>query len=191
MRVRPYVSWHSRCLILDGLAFLAWIRHATLACYKALVKKNPKVSLISIPAWSQPSEILMQASAPLGNNGVTRLSWAVCFSHRFTFGIVQTGQGCPESIFRGRDPRTRSHREKLEYLRAFNTGCVSMGTSSPAMISRRVRVRGRTQVEAGSRTVLGIGPGTSPPTSDQILSLTSPAAPVELVNQVTGHLRLL
>ncbi|KAI8098658.1 peptidyl-tRNA hydrolase [Halteromyces radiatus] len=33
---------------------------------------------------------------------------------------------------------------------------------------------GRTQIAAGSRTVLGVGPG-----------------PVELLNQVTGHLKLL
>ncbi|KAH9176962.1 peptidyl-tRNA hydrolase II domain-containing protein [Lactarius sanguifluus] len=42
------------------------------------------------------------------------------------------------------------------------------------LCARSIQDAGRTQVEAGSRTVLGIGP-----------------APVELINQVTGHLRLL
>ena len=48
-----------------------------------------------------------------------------------------------------------------------------MGVSSlPTKISRGVCIRGRTQVEAGSRTVLGIGPGVFPTTSDEILPLT-------------------
>jgi len=42
------------------------------------------------------------------------------------------------------------------------------------LCARSIQDAGRTQVEAGSRTVLGIGP-----------------APVELVNLVTEHLRLL
>ena len=48
-----------------------------------------------------------------------------------------------------------------------------MCTSSfPANLSRRVCVRGRTQVEAGSRTVLGIGPGVSLSHEYEILPLT-------------------
>jgi len=42
------------------------------------------------------------------------------------------------------------------------------------LCARVVHDAGRTQIAAGSSTVLGIGPG-----------------PVSLVNQVTGHLRLL
>jgi len=40
--------------------------------------------------------------------------------------------------------------------------------------ARSIQDAGRTQIAAGSRTVLGIGP-----------------APVKLINQVTGHLKLL
>ena len=54
-----------------------------------------------------------------------------------------------------------------------------------------IGIRGRTQVEAGSRTVLGIGPGRPPAAPDRMLLNSFSAAPVELVNQVTGHLRLL
>ncbi|PWN40856.1 peptidyl-tRNA hydrolase II [Ceraceosorus guamensis] len=42
------------------------------------------------------------------------------------------------------------------------------------LCARSIRDAGRTQVAAGSRTVLGIGPG-----------------PVKLIDQVTGHLKLL
>ncbi|KAG1825626.1 peptidyl-tRNA hydrolase, partial [Suillus subaureus] len=42
------------------------------------------------------------------------------------------------------------------------------------LCARSILDAGRTQIAAGSRTVLGIGP-----------------APVDLINQVTGHLKLL
>ncbi|CAG7846174.1 SubName: Full=Related to exostosin-like 3 {ECO:0000313/EMBL:CCA70080.1} [Serendipita indica DSM 11827] len=42
------------------------------------------------------------------------------------------------------------------------------------LVARVIQDAGRTQIEAGSRTVLGIGPG-----------------PVKLIDQVTGHLKLL
>jgi len=92
--------------------------HATLACYKALVKKNPKL----VRHWevTGESKIALKAS---------------------------------------------SEDEILE-LEAI--------AKSLNLCARSIEDAGRTQVEAGSRTVLGIGP-----------------APVELVNSVTGHLRLL
>ncbi|KAH9075798.1 peptidyl-tRNA hydrolase PTH2-domain-containing protein, partial [Lactarius deliciosus] len=90
--------------------------HATLACYKALVKKNPKL----VRHW----EVTGQAKIAL---------------------------------------KASSEEEILE-LEAI--------AKSLNLCARSIQDAGRTQVEAGSRTVLGIGPG-------------------ELVNQVTGHLRLL
>ncbi|KAL7410018.1 peptidyl-tRNA hydrolase [Mrakia frigida] len=42
------------------------------------------------------------------------------------------------------------------------------------LCARDIQDAGRTQIAAGSRTVLGIGPG-----------------PVRLINEVTGHLKLL
>jgi len=92
--------------------------HATLACYKTLVKKNPKL----VRHW----EVTGQAKIAL---------------------------------------KVSSEEEILE-LEAL--------AKSLNLCARPIQDAGRTQVEAGSRTVLGIGP-----------------APVELVNQVTGHLRLL
>ncbi|KAI0005470.1 peptidyl-tRNA hydrolase PTH2-domain-containing protein [Russula compacta] len=92
--------------------------HATLACYKALVKTNPKL----VHHW----EVTGQAKIAL---------------------------------------KASSEEEMLE-LEAI--------AKSLNLCARSIQDAGRTQVEAGSRTVLGIGP-----------------APVELVNQVTGHLRLL
>ncbi|KAI0296609.1 peptidyl-tRNA hydrolase, partial [Russula brevipes] len=93
-------------------------QHATLACYKALVKKNPKL----VRHW----EVTGQTKIAL---------------------------------------KASSEDEILE-LEAI--------AKSLNLCARSIQDAGRTQVEAGSRTVLAIGP-----------------APVELVNQVTGHLRLL
>ncbi|EIM92824.1 peptidyl-tRNA hydrolase II, partial [Stereum hirsutum FP-91666 SS1] len=92
--------------------------HATLACYKALVKANPKL----VQHW----ERIGQAKIAL---------------------------------------KASSEDELLE-LEAI--------AKSLNLCARSIQDAGRTQVDPGSRTVLGIGP-----------------APVELINQVTGHLRLL
>ncbi|KAG1715785.1 hypothetical protein ID866_1361 [Astraeus odoratus] len=92
--------------------------HATLACYKALIKSNPKL----VQHWERTG----QAKIAL---------------------------------------RSSSEDELLE-LEAF--------AKSLNLCARSILDAGRTQIAAGSRTVLGIGP-----------------APVDLVNQVTGHLKLL
>jgi PTH2 family peptidyl-tRNA hydrolase len=92
--------------------------HATLACYKALTKKNSKL----VRHWEV--------------TGQTKIALKV------------------------------SSEEEILELEAI--------AKSLNLCARSIQDAGRTQVEAGSRTVLGIGP-----------------APVELINQVTGHLRLL
>ncbi|KAA1468581.1 PTH2-domain-containing protein [Dentipellis sp. KUC8613] len=92
--------------------------HATLACYKALSKKNPKL----LQHWER------------------------------------TGQA--KIVLKG------TSEEQLMELEAI--------AKSLNLCARHIEDAGRTQVEPGSRTVLGIGP-----------------APVDLINQVTGHLRLL
>ncbi|EIN13590.1 peptidyl-tRNA hydrolase [Punctularia strigosozonata HHB-11173 SS5] len=92
--------------------------HATLACYKALVKKNPKL----VAHWERTG----QAKIALKANS----------------------------------------EEQLEELEAM--------AKSLNLCARAIHDAGRTEVAAGTRTVLGIGPG-----------------PVELVNRVTGKLRLL
>ncbi|EGN98579.1 hypothetical protein SERLA73DRAFT_123864 [Serpula lacrymans var. lacrymans S7.3] len=93
-------------------------QHATLACYKALAKKNPQ--LLQHWEYTGQAKIALKAS---------------------------------------------SEDELLE-LEAI--------AKSLNLCARSIQDAGRTQIAAGSRTVLGIGP-----------------APVELINEVTGHLRLL
>ncbi|KAI6153312.1 peptidyl-tRNA hydrolase 2 [Pisolithus tinctorius] len=92
--------------------------HATLACYKALMKTNPKL----VQHWER------------------------------------TGQA--KIALRG------SSEDELLELEAI--------AKSLNLCARSILDAGRTQIAAGSRTVLGIGP-----------------APVDLINQVTGHLKLL
>lgn len=92
--------------------------HATLACYKALMKTNPRL----VQHWERTG----QAKIAL---------------------------------------RSSSEDELLE-LEAI--------AKSLNLCARSILDAGRTQIAAGSRTVLGIGP-----------------APVDLINQVTGHLKLL
>ncbi|KAG6371656.1 peptidyl-tRNA hydrolase II [Boletus reticuloceps] len=96
--------------------------HATLACYKALMKTNPKSACLT--------------------------SLAINSSRQAKIAL-----------------RGSSEEELLE-LEAI--------AKSLNLCARSILDAGRTQIAAGSRTVLGIGP-----------------APVELVNQVTRHLKLL
>ncbi|KAF9243811.1 peptidyl-tRNA hydrolase, partial [Melanogaster broomeanus] len=99
-------------------------QHATLACYKALLKTNPQAS----------------CSASLVQH------WE------------RTGQA--KIALRG------SSEDELLELEAI--------AKSLNLCARSILDAGRTQIAAGSRTVLGIGP-----------------APTDLINQVTGHLKLL
>ncbi|KAI0936067.1 hypothetical protein AcV5_004303 [Taiwanofungus camphoratus] len=92
--------------------------HATLACYKALLKTNPSL----LQHWERTGQAKIALKA--------------------------------------------SSEEQLLELEAI--------AKSVNLCARAIHDAGRTQIAAGSRTVLGIGPG-----------------PVELVNRVTGKLRLL
>ncbi|KAJ8586828.1 peptidyl-tRNA hydrolase [Rhizopogon salebrosus TDB-379] len=92
--------------------------HATLACYKALLRTNPEL----LQHWER------------------------------------TGQA--KIALKG------SSEDELLELEGI--------AKSLNLCARSILDAGRTQIAAGSRTVLGIGP-----------------APVDLVNQVTGHLKLL
>jgi hypothetical protein len=89
---------------------------------------------------------------------------------RLTLDTTKSGQNRLEGVFGGRNHGTRGPGKELESLCAFHSGCVSHG----AMFCVRSGVteylfRGRTQVEAGSTTVLGIGPGKSPVVSGKVL----------------------
>ncbi|KZT52777.1 PTH2-domain-containing protein [Calocera cornea HHB12733] len=92
--------------------------HATLACYKALSKSNPRL----LKHWERT-------------------------------GQAKIALKCDSE-------------EELLVLQA--------KAQSLSLCARTIQDAGRTQIAAGSRTVLGIGP-----------------APVRLVNQVTGKLKLL
>lgn len=59
------------------------------------------------------------------------------------------------------------------------------------LCARSIQDAGRTQIAAGSRTVLGIGPGKSSKEDFAVRCLTLLTAPVEIINKVTGKLRLL
>ncbi|KZT74840.1 PTH2-domain-containing protein [Daedalea quercina L-15889] len=92
--------------------------HATLACYKALLKTNPGL----LRHWERTGQAKIALKA-------------------------------------------KSEEDLLE---------LEAAAKSLNLCARAIHDAGRTQIAAGSRTVLGIGP-----------------APVELVNRVTGKLRLL
>ncbi|KAI9572670.1 peptidyl-tRNA hydrolase 2 [Boletus coccyginus] len=108
--------------------------HATLACYKALMKTNPKL----VQHWERTGYV-----------------WSSCLASLKTNLSRQA-----KIALRG------SSEEELLELEAI--------AKSLNLCARSILDAGRTQIAAGSRTVLGIGP-----------------APVQLVNQVTGHLTLL
>ncbi|KAI0067854.1 PTH2-domain-containing protein [Artomyces pyxidatus] len=96
----------------------AQCRHATLACYKALARSNPRI----LKQWEQGGQAKVAVR---------------CSSEEELLEI-------------------QAHAQRL-----------NLGAQS-------IRDAGRTQITAGSRTVLGVGPG-----------------PARLINQVTGKLRLL
>ncbi|KAL9715753.1 hypothetical protein Ac2012v2_000195 [Leucoagaricus gongylophorus] len=98
--------------------YLILCRHATLACYKALMEKNPKL----VSHWERTGQAKIALRA--------------------------------------------SSEDQLVELEAI--------AKSLNLCARSIHDAGHTQVEAGTRTVVAIGP-----------------APVPLVNQVTGKLRLL
>ncbi|ELU44897.1 PTH2 domain-containing protein [Rhizoctonia solani AG-1 IA] len=78
-----------------------------------------------------------------------------------SLGAIRAAQNCVEMRFGGGATVVTSNGTKPQPLCEIYSGCCS----------------GRTQIAAGSRTVLGIGPVMS--------------GPVSLINQVTGKLKLL
>ncbi|PWN29481.1 peptidyl-tRNA hydrolase II [Jaminaea rosea] len=105
-------------LKMDKGKIAAQCSHATLACYKSMLKSNPKL-----------------------------------LKHWETIGQAKVALKCPSE-------------EEMNRLEA--------QARSLGLCAKSIRDAGRTQVAAGSKTVLGIGPG-----------------PVKIVNEVTGHLKLL
>ncbi|CAO1628295.1 unnamed protein product [Parajaminaea phylloscopi] len=105
-------------LKMDKGKIAAQCSHATLACYKSMVKTNPKL-----------------------------------LKHWETIGQAKVALKCPSE-------------EEMNRLEA--------QAKSLGLCAKAIRDAGRTQVAAGSKTVLGIGPG-----------------PVKVVDKVTAHLKLL
>ena len=131
----------------------------------------------------------------MGGDWVKLDSWPT-FGILSSLDMTKSGQNRLEGVFRRKDPGTRGYSKEFESLCPFHSRCVSYHDDAlfHASVSRNFCFRGRTQVEAGSRTVLGIGPGKSPVVSEGLLFhqfAHSYVAPVELINKVTGDLRLL
>ncbi|KAJ7655043.1 peptidyl-tRNA hydrolase [Mycena polygramma] len=108
--------------------------HATLACYRALVKRNPQL----VKHWERTGYRSRSFRRILSSFVPSQAKIAL---------------------------KATSEKQLLE---------LEVLAKSLNLCARSVQDQGLTQVEPGTRTVLAIGP-----------------APVELVNQVTGKLRLL
>lgn len=135
--------------------------HATLMCYKSVQKHAPSI----LERW----ERLGQTKIALKCSG---------------------GGGEGEGDGGGFDGE-----EELETLAGV--------AASLGVVARIVRDAGRTQIKAGSATVLGVGPGEFPLFIPPSLSLSlccflvglmnwfNGIAPRSIVDQITGHLKLL
>ena len=124
-------------------------------------------------SWTAGAEHFVQAGPPLGSDRVSvNAASAPLSCCRLTLDATKPGQNCAEGILRGRDSGIRGYCEEPKSVRAFDSGCVSCDAIFRLRRAlHTVCVRGRTQVEAGSRTVLGIGPGKCSVVSDEIRSI--------------------
>ena len=135
---------------LAAMSVLMFGSHATLACYKALNKSNPAL----LRHWER--------------YGQTKIALKADSEDELLLLEAQAASlGVSMLLFLHTPWLTL-----LAGLRAKYSGCVCQ-TKLP-LLHRSTHYSGRTQIAAGSRTVLGVGP-----------------APVRLINQITGHLKLL
>lgn len=87
---------------------------------------------------------------------------------------AQASEDCAQNRF-GRLPAYSTSASAIaRHLRKDDPGCVCLGPLDILFVAGSYSHSGRTQIAAGSTTVLGLGP-----------------APVKLLDQVTGSLRLL
>jgi hypothetical protein len=128
------------------------VRHATLACYKTLSKRNPGVRV-------HPSQATVNC---------TSLELLLCFPANTAMGTYRASQDCTEVRFGRGIAHPTSYGTEFEYLCAKHPRRVSdfyqrskATVISPDLwpVNCSVGIRGRTQIAAGSTTVLGIGPG--------------------------------
>lgn len=146
--------WHVRTVLTSRA------RHATLACYKALVKKNPKVSTLRAASLVVPIDWPYRHSSC--NIGNVQGKFAFTFSIQFRLALTPDSSQAKIAL------KAKSEDELLELeaiAKSLNLCARSIQDASVHIsllifsIIHLTLSRGRTQVEAGSRTVLGIGPG--------------------------------
>lgn len=77
---------------------------------------------------------------------------------------------------------------------ALTSNQLALQARQAGLESHIIRDAGRTQIARGSKTVVGIGPGRLHVAAAEfacLLTCSVVAGPVGVINQVTGHLKLL